>query len=278
MNVIRATTLGMCFGVRDALQVANSIDDADRVTIQGQLVHNPMVLHQLDHRGFRQTPEAECRTIPDTPRVLITAHGTSDRQREWLVQAGKQLIDTTCPLVRYVHQSAQNLQQEGRHILLIGKSGHVEVRGIVDDLTSFDVIERAEDVIEYSSKRLGIISQTTVPPQVADEICVHIQLHNPLADIKRLDTICQPTKQRQQAVLELTDMVDAVVVVGGKNSNNTRQLVELCLQRQTPALHVENANDLDATWFIDVETVGLTAGTSTQNETISEVHEALLKL
>jgi len=278
MKVIRATTLGMCFGVRDALQVANSIDDAQAVTIQGELVHNPLVLHQLNERGFQQTPESTYGAVPESAKVLITAHGTSDRQRRQLEDADKQLIDTTCPLVRHVHASARQLQEGGRHVLLIGKRGHVEVRGVVDDLTSFDIVETAAEVIEYSSKRLGIVSQTTIPPHVADEICLYIQLHNPLVDIKRIDTICQPTKQRQQAVLELADVVDAVVVVGGKNSNNTRQLVELCLQRQTPALHVENAHGLESDWFVDVNTIGLTAGTSTQDETIDEVHQALLKI
>ena len=113
-----------------------------------------------------------------------------------------------------------------------------------------------------------------MPPDVVDEICSHIQLHNPLADIRLVDTVCQPTKRRQRAMLELPSRVDAVVVVGGRNSNNTRRLVQLCHEHLTPAVHVECADELEPEWFDDVETVGLTAGTSTLDETIDDVHQS----
>jgi 4-hydroxy-3-methylbut-2-enyl diphosphate reductase len=274
MRVIRAEELGMCFGVRDALGVVEAVPDPTRVTIHGELVHNPSVTRRLRAVGFRQTPE-DRRGSARTPLVLITAHGVSNAERQRLADANKDTIDTTCPLVRRAHDAALELQAEGRHVLLIGKPNHVEVRGIVEDLHSYDIIGCANDVRCYQRARLGVVSQTTMPPDLVDDVCALVQLRNPLADIRVVDTVCQPTKLRQRALLDLVGRVDVVVVVGGRNSNNTRRLVKLCEEHATPALHVEGAKDLDPEWFVDVDTVGLTAGTSTLDGTIAEVQRGL---
>ena len=129
MKVIRAEAMGLCFGVRDALEQTGTVPQADRVTIHGELVHNEAVKEQLKRRGFHMTPEAERKSVPETPQVLITAHGISDRERLRLESAGKRLIDTTCPLVRLVHESAQRLAAEGFFVIVIGRRGHVEVHG-----------------------------------------------------------------------------------------------------------------------------------------------------
>ena len=274
MRVIRAEELGMCFGVRDALGVVEAVPDPTQVTIHGELVHNPSVARRLRAVGFRQSPE-DRRGSARTPLVLITAHGVSDAERKRLAAANKDTIDTTCPLVRRAHDAALELQAESRHVLLIGKPNHVEVRGIVEDLHSYDVIGCANDVRCYQRPRLGVVSQTTMPSNLVDDICSLVQLRNPLADIRLVDTVCQPTKLRQRALLDLVRRVGVVVVVGGRNSNNTRQLVRLCEEHATPARHVEGAKDLDLEWFIDVDTVGLTAGTSTLDDTIAEVQRSL---
>jgi 4-hydroxy-3-methylbut-2-enyl diphosphate reductase len=228
--------------------------------------------------GFRQSPAHSPQAAVHTPLVLNTAPGVriADRQRLWA--ANKALIDTTCPLVRRAHDAAQELRAEGRQVLLVGKAGHVEVRGIVEDLDRCDVIEKPDDVGVYDSRRLGIVCQTTMPPEVVADVCARVRCRNPLADIRVIDTVCRPTKIRQRAVLDLVGRVDAVVVVGGRNSNNTRWLVQVCREHGTPAIHVESAEELDTTWFADVRTVGLTAGTSTLDETIDEVHRALERI
>ncbi|QDV34604.1 4-hydroxy-3-methylbut-2-enyl diphosphate reductase [Tautonia plasticadhaerens] len=278
MDVIRAEEMGMCFGVRDALKVVDAIRDPSRVTIHGELVHNPVVTRRLAGAGFRQSPEGDREFPAPTPLVLITAHGVSDAERRRLEAAGKGLIDATCPLVRRVHEAARALEAEGRHVLLIGKPGHVEVRGVVEDLGRCDVIGAADQVRCYESRRLGIVCQTTMPPDVVDEACDRIRRLNPRADIRLVDTVCLPTRMRQRAMLDLLRRVDAVVVVGGRNSNNTRRLVDLCRQHRTPAHQVESASDLEPGWFAGVDTVGLTAGTSTLDESIDEVHRALERI
>ncbi len=130
MRVIRADVLGMCFGVRDALEAVAGVANPSGVTIFGQLVHNEIVQFQLAAQGFStQNPAVRTTSLPETPVVLITAHGISNRQRQRLESAGKQLIDTTCPLVARVHQAALELQAEGYHVLVIGARGTSKSRG-----------------------------------------------------------------------------------------------------------------------------------------------------
>jgi 4-hydroxy-3-methylbut-2-en-1-yl diphosphate reductase len=277
MRVIRAEVMGMCFGVRDALDVIEVIDDPQAVTIHGQLVHNEIVQSHLRSRGFPIETEAERTTsLPKTASVLITAHGISDRERKRLEAAGKKIVDTTCPLVTRVHLAAQSLQAEGYHVLVIGRRGHVEVDGITDDLRHFDVIESPEEVRSYPSPRLGIVCQTTSVERRVASIRALVALRNPDAEIKFIDTVCLPTKEHQRALERLLDRVEAVVVVGGLNSNNTRELVARCRERERPVFHVQSAADLDPNWFQGFATLGLTAGTSTLPETINEVHRALV--
>jgi 4-hydroxy-3-methylbut-2-en-1-yl diphosphate reductase len=277
MRVIRAEVMGLCFGVRDALGVVDAIDEPATVTIHGQLVHNEVVQGRLAARGFAMRGEVQRATSrPETPAVLITAHGISDRERARLEADGKQLLDTTCPLVRRVHQAARALQADGYHVLVIGRKGHVEVEGIVGDLLDYHVIECVGEVETYPHRRLGIVCQTTMTEARAGEIRAAIAARNPDAEIKFIDTVCLPTKEHQRALERLLDRVDAVVVVGGRNSNNTRELVARCRERGRPALHVQSADELDPAWFKGFATVGLTAGTSTLPETIEEVHRALV--
>ena len=251
------------------------IADAGEVTIHGQLVHNEIVVNDLRDRGFRTVSEDDRSGIPETPIVLITAHGVSDRERDRLQQTGKQLIDTTCPLVKRAHQAAMTLRDEGYFVLVIGRRDHVEVRGIVGDLVEYEVIESIEEVRTYSAKRLGIISQTTAPAQDVDMIRDAIRFENTAAEIRWIDTVCLPTKEHQRSLERLLDQVDAVVVVGGKHSNNTKELTRLCRRNRKPAFQVSSAAEINPEWFQPFETIGLTAGTSTLDTTIDEVEAAI---
>jgi 4-hydroxy-3-methylbut-2-enyl diphosphate reductase len=278
MNVVRAEEMGMCFGVRDALKVIGAVEAPREVTIHGELVHNEVVLARLEAGGFGMTGESDRREVPATPTVLITAHGVSDRERARLSAAGKTLIDTTCPLVARAHEAAQRLKREGCFVVVVGRRGHVEVRGVVEDLDDFTVVESPEEVRPYPASRIGIVCQTTAAPGLVREVREAVARENPGAEVRFIDTVCLPTKERQRSLDRLIDRVDAVVVVGGRNSNNTKELVALCSQRGKPALHVQSAGDLDPSWFHGFRTVGLTAGTSTLGETIEEVYEALVRL
>lgn len=280
MRVIRAAAMGMCFGVRDALEVVERLRTPEEVTIHGELVHNERVNGSLLERGF--VMGTECRDgqgMPQTPLVLITAHGVSETERRRLKSAGKELIDTTCPLVRRVHAAAVIHQRQGWFVVVIGRPGHVEVAGVVGDLDPgrYAVVGQLDEVVSWNACDIAIVCQSTTPPFLAQSLRRAIEAANPQAAIKFVDTICRPTRERQRAMLDLLDQVEAVVVVGGAHSNNTAQLAELARRRGVPALRVNNADELDPDWLARFEVVGLTAGTSTLDQTIDEVETAILE-
>jgi len=278
VKVIRAEAMGLCFGVRRALEAAMMLRAPGEVTIDGELVHNEEIQARLARRGFSALSERQRGEMPPTRKVLVTAHGISERRRGRLVAAGKELIDLTCPLVRRVHQAAQALRAEGRLVLLIGKRGHVEVQGVVEDLDRYEVIEHPGEVRPYEARRLGIVCQSTTPPRTALRVRKEIHALNPGADIRAISTICRPTRDRQYAVLQLLRRVEAMVVVGGRNSNNTRQLVELAESYRVPCLHVQDERGLERAWLERFQTVGLTAGTSTPDEVIERVDQRLRQM
>jgi 4-hydroxy-3-methylbut-2-enyl diphosphate reductase len=278
MKVINAQAMGMCFGVKDALSTAMTMEYPERATVYGQLVHNGEVLKRIKERGFSMLEESDRTSAVSTPNVVITAHGLSDKERRTLEASGKRLIDTTCPLVSRVHQIARGLQEQGYFVVVAGRKDHVEVRGIVGDLERFAVVERPEDVLIYPADSIAVVCQTTTPPALIDVLFETISRKNAGKVIRFIDTICRPTRERQEAVEDLLPKVQALVVVGGKNSNNTRQLRALGEKAGLPCFQVEKASELRPEWFYGLHTVGLTAGTSTLDQTIDEVYTALVEM
>ncbi len=273
MRVLRATHLGMCFGVRDAIALAHDTARQQPVTVLGELVHNETVLADLQSRGvrFARLPEDAV-----TETVMITAHGTSDRMRARLHEEGFNVVESTCPLVHVAHRALRELVAAGFHPIIIGQRQHVEVRGMTGDLDAHDVVLTEQDVEQLQPRaRLGIVSQTTQPIERVRHLVQLIRARFPAAEVRFRDTVCQPTKQRQSAAIELSQQCDVVVVIGGMHSNNTRELVATCSRHCTRVHHVQHAADLRAEWFRDAETVGVTAGTSTPDSTIAEVEQWL---
>lgn len=278
MLIVKASHMGMCFGVRDALEVARAIEQPSQVTVFGELVHNPQIQRELEQRGFQQLAEEQRSTLGSTPEVMVTAHGISHHQRRLLQKHGKKVIDTTCPLVRRAHKAALRLNRMGYFIVVVGRHGHVEVQGLVEDLERAVVVSSAEEVERYSAGRIGVINQTTTPPAGLEKIHRRIRRLNADKELEFVDTICRPTRERQQAIDELVKRVQALVVVGGKNSNNTRQLGLAAEKAGKPWLHIQGPADLEAGWFEGLKLVGLSAGTSTPDEVIEAVHRRLLEI
>jgi 4-hydroxy-3-methylbut-2-enyl diphosphate reductase len=218
------------------------------------------------------------RRIPTTPRVLVSAHGISARERARLLGAGKELIDTTCPLVRRIHEAVSRFAARGYFVVVVGRRGHVEVDGIVGDLDAFDVVQDAESVRDYGVPLIGVVAQSTVPLRLFRRVIAAIRSRNPGSQIRVENTVCPATQRHQEAVAALLKRVDALVVVGGRTSNNTRQLGELAESTGVPWLHVESAGQIDPDWFARFSVVGLAAGTSTPDCDLRAVHDALLSM
>ena len=278
MKIILAEHFGICFGVRDAIMQAEQLASEAPLTILGELVHNPIVRERLHAQGVREVSLDATRST-STRRVMITAHGASDAVRDSWQKTGAIVADGTCPLVHHAHEQLRKLVTAGFFPVVIGKRGHVEVNGLVGDFPEAVVLSSPEDVSHLPDRtRYGIISQTTQPIDFVREIANLVRQARPNSEVRFVDTVCKPTKDRQSALRKLLEVADAIVVVGGKTSNNTRQLVETCRAAGKLAFHIERADELRDDWFAKIDIVGLTAGTSTLPETVHTVQARLREI
>jgi len=277
MKIILAEHYGLCFGVRDAIAEAEERAQQGPLTILGELVHNPVVRERLAQRGVREATLDDFKSA--TPQVMITAHGTSDRKRaEWRT-AGFGVADGTCPLVKHAHDQLRLLVNLGWFPVVIGKPGHVEVEGLIGDFPEACVVENEADIARLPQReRYGVISQTTQPLERVLALVEAIRRERPSSEVRFADTVCQPTKNRQNALRKLIAGCDTIVVVGGHNSNNTRQLVATARAAGRLVFHIERPDELDPQWFRKTETVGITAGTSTLKETVAAAQERLRQI
>jgi 4-hydroxy-3-methylbut-2-en-1-yl diphosphate reductase len=269
MRIIRAEHLGMCFGVRDAIALAVNEAAAAPLTILGDLVHNETVLSDLRARGI--TIQNDPGKVA-TEKVMITAHGASQRALDQVRARGLNVVEATCPLVRVAHKAVAGLVREGFHPVIIGKREHVEVRGLTGDLAVFDVVLEETDVMALTARaQFGVAAQTTQPMDKVERLVNLIRRRFPASEVRFIDTVCRPTKQNQLAAAALAHQCDVVVVIGGAHSNNTRELVNTCRRHCRRVHHVQGAADLRAEWFAGMRTIGITAGTSTPDGAIDEV-------
>jgi 4-hydroxy-3-methylbut-2-enyl diphosphate reductase len=269
MHIQLAEHYGLCFGVRDAIAEAEQMAQHGPLTILGELVHNPIVRERLIRAGVR---EGGLDRPADTHRVMITAHGVSDAARAAWGATGRYVADGTCPLVRHAHNQLRRLVDAGFFPVVIGKRGHVEVNGLTGDFPEACVVQEEADIVELPFDRgLGLISQTTQPIERVLALVEAIRAERPGSEVRFVDTVCQPTKNRQMALRKLLAECEMLVVVGGRNSNNTLQLVAAAEVAGRTVFHVERAAELRPEWFEHGQRVGVTAGTSTLRETVAEV-------
>lgn len=276
MRILRATHLGMCFGVRDAIALALEHAEAGPLTILGDLVHNPTVLGALAAKGIAVAQEV---ATVRTPTVMVTAHGTSERSLARTRALGLTVVEATCPLVRVAHRAVAALARDGYHVVIVGQRDHVEVRGLTGDLDRFDVVLSDEDVHALEEHpRIGVAAQTTQAVEKVRHVVALIRQGFPNSDVRYFDTVCKPTKERQSAAVDMARAADLVVVVGGRASNNTRELVKTCALYCTRVHHVETAADVRPEWFGGADVIGVTAGTSTPDDVIDAVEARIREI
>ena len=273
--VLRAEHMGMCFGVRDAISLAKRVVKSRPLTVLGELVHNSSVLNDLRDRGvqFEEQPgEIETET------VMITAHGASEQAKKRARESGLSLRDATCPLVHHAHKQVRELVTNGYHPVVIGRRGHVEVRGLTEDLVEYDIV-LSEDEIDTLTpqQRFGVVAQTTQPIARVHELIGYMKKRYKSSEVRFEDTVCQPTKQRQSAAEALAKTSDVIIVVGGANSNNTHELARTCRKFCDDVHHVQDPKQIREEWLPKTGILGITAGTSTPDILIdtveSRVHE-----
>lgn len=256
---------GTCYGVQRALDMALAAGAAagetgQRVHTLGPLIHNPIVVSELAEQGV-----GLANSLDDAKdgTVIIRAHGVVPRVIDEARARGFEVEDATCPYVKKVHLAAERLAREGYRVVVVGEPGHPEVEGILGHAgDSAVVVSCADEVASLDlGRKVGIVVQTTQTAQNLAEVTAAIAPR--VAELHVVNTICAATSERQQAAQELASTSDVMVVVGGKNSGNTRRLAQICAEACPRTHHIERAEELEAVWFDGVERIGVTAGAST---------------
>ncbi len=279
VKITLAEAMGICFGVQDAIDMALDPAYRNKLTVVGQLVHNPQVTERLLANGVRIVERDQVDSIT-TEAVMITAHGASDTTKADLEKRGFTVYDATCPLVIRLHKLARFLEREGWFPVIIGRADHVEVKGVVGNLKASEVVYHEEDFERLRGHtRLGVVSQTTNRLDKVTRMLTAMRALPWVESMRFIDTVCQPVKERQSAIATLLQAdIDLGIVIGGRNSANTAKLREVIADKGIAAFHVERPEELDPRWFASRKHVGITAGTSTPPDVIEAVHRRIREI
>jgi 4-hydroxy-3-methylbut-2-enyl diphosphate reductase len=276
MIVRKAETLGVCKGVRRALAVVERAlargHEGGLYTL-GPLIHNPRVVEDFRLRGVSV---AEDIAGIREGTVIVSAHGIGPVVRERCRREGVRMIDATCPDVRRVQRLVADRSARGSHILIVGDAGHREVQGIRGFAAGSSVVSTEEEARDVELPGVcTVVGQTTFRRHEYDAICAILKERNP--DIEVLDTSCSATETRQKSLLDLSRTVDALLVIGGKQSANTQWLFRTALQTGKPCWHIEGVEEIPAD-IASYPSVGISAGASTPDFVIEEVEKRLLAM
>ena len=269
MKIFLAKDAGYCFGVRDAVNLAyDTAKNHGDVYMLGTIVHNERVIDDLSKAGAKVVDSID--DVPKDKPLLFRAHGTSPELWDKAKKNNLKLIDGTCPLVTEIHHEIKRLDEEGRKIIIIGDHGHDEVVAIAAQVERSIVIANVEEAKKLRKmKRAGVVSQSTqMIENVQDIISV---LMEKVFDLRFVNTICFPTRRNHEQIKELSLHCDVMIVIGSYTSANSKRLTQLALERNKRTYQVTASDELDESWFDNCETVGISAGASTPDETINEV-------
>lgn len=273
MKVIRAKKAGACYGVQRALDLARAASEGDEaVATIGPLIHNPQVVHDLAERGVRAVAAPE---DVDAGACIIRSHGVVPAVRRAAETRGLRVIDATCPHVARAQKAAAELARACGRVVVVGEAGHPEVEGLVayarEAGGAVCVAASGADLPADTAGpgRVGVVVQTTQTHEALESVVAELIARGFEPEVK--DTVCFATRQRQEAAAALAGEVDAIVVIGGRNSSNTTRLAEICAAACPRTHHVEGADELDPAWFAGCATVGVTAGASTPDDQIASV-------
>lgn len=296
MEVIRAKRAGACYGVQRALDMADEvIADGGRAYTLGPLIHNPQVVADLAARGAEAVSSVEeirwegaaeasapaegaACSAEDVPSVVIRSHGVTPQVLAAVEDRGFSVVDATCPHVSRAQHAAAELAAEGCRVIVVGEAGHPEVEGLTawaeEAGGKVDVVAAPEEIPEGLYDPVGVVAQTTQRRENLEAVVAALREAGLEPIVK--NTICSATRQRQEAAADLASAVDAMVVIGGRNSSNTTRLAEVCALTCPRTFHIESADELDPAAFAGCRRVGVTAGASTPENQIAAV-EAFLR-
>ena len=276
MEVTVAKTAGFCFGVKRAVEkVYEQIGKTEKpIYTYGPIIHNEQVVGDLQEKGVEVIDTLEeLKTIRDAV-VVIRSHGVGKDVYDILKENGVEIVDATCPYVKKIHRIVEKQTAEGRRVLIVGSGDHPEVQGIkgwgdertkvIENMDDFRRLELPED------EKLCIVSQTTFNYNKFQDLVEKISKTR--YDITVLNTICNATQERQVEAMRIASQVDVMLVIGGKHSSNTQKLYDICRKECKNTYYIQTLGDFNPECISSVRSVGITAGASTPNNIIEEVH------
>ena len=292
-RIVLAEVMGFCWGVRRALNIVREAAATQGpIAALGDVIHNPQVVRELRDEGIEPTASLETAAAQGYTRIAITAHGAGPALRARAETLGIAVVDTTCPLVSKVQRLAVRLVREGYYLVIYGNRDHPEVRGILGwAATTRATVALTVDELPWEvprgspsgnapPRKVAVISQTTKQTErflaFAAEVGRRVLPHG--GEVRVVNTICQPTWERQEAIRSLAHEVDVILVVGGRKSSNTARLVEVARSCGVPSYQIEASHEICAEWLANADAVGISAGASTPDHVILEVVRALVDL
>jgi 4-hydroxy-3-methylbut-2-enyl diphosphate reductase len=270
MDVKIAKTAGFCWGVRRTVDKVMEVADQRRgpVVTLGPIIHNPQAVARFREKGVGTVNAIV--DVDDGTTVVVRTHGAVREEIESAEGRGLDLVDGTCPYVKYPQAVAQRLSREGYHVVIVGDANHAEIKGVVSYAEGpCTVVKPGGPIPEIDAKKIAVIAQTTCIGAEFERVVGALAARH--KEVRAVNTICNDTEERQADARALAREVDAVVVVGGKNSANTRHLAEICRDIQPRTWHVETEDELRPEWFSGCRTVGISAGASTPDWVVEGV-------
>ena len=275
LEILTSPHAGYCFGVKRAMRIIEEglASFGTPIYTLGDVIHNPAEVERLERGGVR--PVASLDEIEAGKTLVLRAHGVHPDLIREAESRGIRILDATCPFVRSSQSFVKRFSEEALPVIIIGDREHPEVQGIAGHAGALAII--VQDVAEAASlaplERAGVVIQTTFARGEAERIIEVLAAR--VRDLRVQDTICHATEARREATLELARRVDLMLVVGGRNSSNTKRLYQLCVDTGVPVRFVESAEEIDPAWFASIRRIGLTTGTSTPDWLIQAVLRSL---
>ena len=278
MQVFLADNAGFCWGVKRVVKLTNEMIDKGEKPIytHGPLIHNRSVIERLTKKGVSLLPENFTGGKEKNAVIIIRAHGVPPDEKEKLTNTGTNVIDGTCPHVVEIQKEVEKAYNAGDAVIILGDKGHAEVVGLMGFCPKKCFIVSSEKDIEHIllNQPITVVAQSTLDQDSFDKLSALIS--NKFENVKIINTRCDATKRRQNEALELCRKVDMMIVIGGKNSANTKRLAKICSDENVKTLHIETASELEPVNFTGVEKVGVTAGASTPDWIIEEVVKSVI--
>ena len=281
MKITLAKSAGFCFGVKRAVdtvyeQLEMSAAERQPIYTFGPIIHNEEVVRDLEEKGVVVVNDVDELAGKPQGTVIIRAHGVERGVCEKIQTLGFSIVDATCPFALKIHRLVERYSGEDCHIVIVGNASHPEVKGIkswsnAEDTRVIGTREEAEKYDASHGKKVCIVSQTTFNYNKFQELVEIIRKKG--YDIIVLNTICNATEERQTEAAKIARDVDAMIVIGGRNSSNTQKLFEICKNECNNTYYIQTVKDLDITCFESIDSVGITAGASTPNKIIEEVQK-----